>query len=55
MPADALFQPMVIIGDDDESNKCTTGKEPCQIFIDPKEGDEDQGAAENKNEQAIPG
>ena len=53
MSADALFQAMVVMGDDDESDKCTAGKEPCQIFIDPKERDENQGAADKKNEQAI--
>ena len=53
MSADALSQPMVVIGDDAESDQCTAGKEPCQIFIDPKDRDEDQGAADKKNEQAI--
>ena len=53
MSADALSQPMVVIGNDAERDKCTGGDHPCQIFIDPKEKDEDQGAADKKNEQAI--
>jgi hypothetical protein len=53
MSVDAFSQPMVVIGDDAERDKCTAGNHPRQIFIDPKERDEDQGAADKKYEQAI--